>query len=98
MFAQKYSYLIIQTLFKQNDVIFSYYFPRVMFPKITSNADVMLPEIRLNFENYISFFIKKKYIYRVYKKKVNNYKMAYKSNMQLNFRRMFYEYGYFKVF
>ena len=38
------------------------------------------------------------YIYRVYQKKVNNYKMAYKSNMQLNFRRIFCEYGYFKVF
>ncbi len=63
MFAQKYSYLIIHTLFKQNDVIFFEYFSRVMFPKITSNADVMLPEIRLNFENYISFFIKNKYIY-----------------------------------
>ncbi len=37
-------------------------------------------------------------IYRVYQKKVNNYKMAYKSNMQLNFRRIFCEYGYFKVF
>ncbi len=36
--------------------------------------------------------------YRVYQKKVNNYKMAYKSNMQLNFRRIFCEYGYFKVF
>ncbi len=36
--------------------------------------------------------------YRVYQKKVNNHKMAYKSNMQLNFRRIFCEYGYFKVF
>ncbi len=37
-------------------------------------------------------------VYRVYQKKVNNYKMAYKSNMQLNFRRIFCEHGYFKVF
>ena len=36
--------------------------------------------------------------YRVYQKKVNNHKMAYKSNMQLNFRRIFCEYGYIKVF
>ncbi len=28
-------------------------------------------------------------LYRVYKKKVNNYKMAYKSNMQLNFDEFF---------
>ena len=32
------------------------------------------------------------------KKKVNNYKMAYKSNMDPNFRQSFCEYGYFKVF
>ena len=29
----------------------------------------------------------------VYQKKVNNYKMPYKSNMQLNFRRIFVQYG-----
>ncbi len=28
-------------------------------------------------------------LYRVYQKKVNNYKMAYKSNMQLNFDEFF---------
>ncbi len=38
------------------------------------------------------------WLYRVYHKKVNKYKMAYKSNMELNFRRSFCEYGDFKVF